>query len=36
MSQFVVKDSFLPIKKENIFEYLLKITGKTKEEIFKP
>ena len=36
MSQIVVKDSFLPIKKENIFEYLLKITGKTKEEIFNP
>lgn len=36
MSQIVVKDSFLPIQKENIFEYLLKITGKTKEEIFNP
>ncbi len=36
MSQIVVKDSFLPIKKENIFEYLLKITGKAKEEIFNP
>ena len=34
MSQIVVKDSFLPIKKENIFEYLLKITGKTKDELF--
>ena len=34
MSQIVVKDSFLPIQKENIFDYLLKITGKTKDEIF--
>ncbi len=34
MSQIVVKDSFLPIKKEKIFEYLLKITGKTKDELF--
>ncbi len=36
MSQIAVKDAFLPIEKENIFEYLLKITGKTKDEIFNP
>lgn len=36
MSQIAVRESFLPIEKENIFEYLLKITGKTKDEIFNP
>lgn len=36
MSQIAVRESFLPIEKENIFEYLLKITGKTRDEIFNP
>lgn len=36
MSQIAVKESFLPIEKNNIFDYLLRITWKKKEEIFNP